>query len=121
MRSMSDDRCDLLCLDLPKAEALRAQRLGDDAARLLADRAKALADSTRLIIADALAATDELCVCDLAWVAEKPENLVSHHLRTLRNAGLVSSRREGKMVMYAVTDGGRALLAAVGSGAGVSA
>jgi DNA-binding transcriptional ArsR family regulator len=108
-----DDRCDLLCLDLPKAEALRASRLADDAARLLADRAKALADPTRLTLAGALAQTDELCVCDLAWVTERSENLVSHHLRALRSAGLVTSRRDGKMVMYSVTEAGRALLAAV--------
>ena len=108
-----DDRCDLLCLDLPKAEALRAGRLADDAARVLADRAKALADPTRLTLAGALAQTDELCVCDLAWVTERSENLVSHHLRALRSAGLVTSRRDGKMVMYSVTEAGRALLAAV--------
>ncbi len=110
---MADDRCDLLCLDLPKAEALRAARLRDGAARELADRAKALADPTRLIIASALAQTDELCVCDIAWVCERPENLVSHHLRALRSAGLVASRRDGKMVMYTVTPAGRTLLTAV--------
>ncbi|MDP1848409.1 MAG: helix-turn-helix domain-containing protein [Solirubrobacteraceae bacterium] len=114
---MADDRCDLLCLDLPKAEALRAARLGDEAARRPAERAKAFGDPTRLTLAAALAATDELCVCDLAWVAERPENLVSHHLRALRAAGLVASRRDGKMVMYTVTEAGRALLAAVMDGA----
>jgi DNA-binding transcriptional ArsR family regulator len=108
-----DDRCDLLCLDLPKAELLRAARLSEELARALAERTKALADPTRLTIAAALADTDELCVCDLAWVTERPENLVSHHLRTLRGAGLVTSRRQGRMVMYAATDAGRALLAAV--------
>jgi ArsR family transcriptional regulator, lead/cadmium/zinc/bismuth-responsive transcriptional repressor len=110
---MADDRCDLLCLDLPKAEALRIARLPDGEARALAERAKALADPTRLTIAAALADTDELCVCDLAWVAERAENLVSHHLRALRASGLVTSRRDGKMAMYAVTAAGRALLAAV--------
>ena len=113
IRSVADDRCDLLCLDLPKAEALRAARLSDDAARVIAERAKALADPTRLAIALALAATDELCVCDIAWVAERAENLVSHHLRALRGAGLVTSRRDGKMVMYAMTPAGSALLAAL--------
>jgi DNA-binding transcriptional ArsR family regulator len=112
-----DDRCDLLCLDLPKAEALRTNRLGDETARVLADRAKALADPTRLTLASALAQTAELCVCDLAWVTERPENLVSHHLRALRTAGLVTSRRDGKMVMYSVTGAGRALLAVVLAGA----
>jgi ArsR family transcriptional regulator, lead/cadmium/zinc/bismuth-responsive transcriptional repressor len=115
------DRCDLLCLDVPKAERLRAARVTDDAARILAERAKALSDPTRVTIAAALADTDELCVCDLAWVTERPENLVSHHLRTLRNAGLVSSRRDGKMVMYALTAAGRALLSAVRADAGVPA
>lgn len=110
---MTDDRCDLLCLDLPKAETLRASRLPEERARALAERAKALADPTRLTIASALAETDELCVCDIAWVCERPENLVSHHLRALRSAGLVASRREGKMVMYTVTAAGRVLLAAV--------
>ena len=118
---MADDRCDLLCLDLPKAEGLRAARVTDDAARALAERAKALADPTRVTIAAALADTDELCVCDLAWVTERAENLVSHHLRTLRNAGLVSSRRDGKMVMYALTAAGRALLSAVRADVGVPA
>ncbi len=111
---MTDDRCDLLCLDLSKAEALRAGRPRAEVARELADRAKALSDPTRLTLAAALAQTDELCVCDLAWVAERPENLVSHHLRWLRNAGVVASRRDGKMVMYSVTDAGRELMAAVG-------
>jgi DNA-binding transcriptional ArsR family regulator len=30
----------------------------------------------------------ELCVCDLAWITERAENLVGHHLRVLREAGL---------------------------------
>jgi ArsR family transcriptional regulator, lead/cadmium/zinc/bismuth-responsive transcriptional repressor len=105
-----DDRCELLCLDLPKAEQLRAKRLDPTAAQLLAERAKALSDPTRLTLTTALGDTDELCVCDLAWVSGRAENLVSHHLRALRAAGLVSSRRDGKMVMYSLSDAGRSLL-----------
>jgi DNA-binding transcriptional ArsR family regulator len=108
-----DDRCDLLCLDLSGAERLRSARMPVDAAAVLAGRARALADPTRLMLAAALADGGELCVCDLAWVAERSENLVSHHLRVLRGAGLVRSRRDGKMVMYEVTEAGRALIAAV--------
>ena len=107
---MADDRCDLLCLDLEKAERLRRDRLSPDAAHGLAERAKALGDPTRLTLALALADGQELCVCDLAWVAERSENLVSHHLRILRGAGLVRSRRDGKMVMYEVTEAGRVLM-----------
>jgi ArsR family transcriptional regulator, lead/cadmium/zinc/bismuth-responsive transcriptional repressor len=108
-----DDRCDLLCLDLDKAERLRLQRVDGDLAVRLAGQAKALSDPTRVMIAAALAATDELCVCDLAWVTERAENLVSHHARTLRTLGLAASRRDGKMVLYRLTDTGRALLDAV--------
>jgi DNA-binding transcriptional ArsR family regulator len=110
---MADDCCDLLCLDLEKAEALRRHRLDGERAFRLAERAKALSDPTRLIIAAALAGTDELCVCDLAWVTERAENLVSHHVRTLRTLGLAASRRDGKMVLYRLTDTGRSLLDAV--------
>jgi DNA-binding transcriptional ArsR family regulator len=112
-----DDRCELLCLDLEKAERLRGQRLDGALAERLAAHAKALSDPTRLTIAAALAATDELCVCDLAWVTERAENLVSHHARALRSLGLAASRREGKMVLYRLTDTGRILLDAVLAGA----
>lgn len=110
---MPDDRCDLLCLDLDKAERLRVERLDGELATRLAAQAKALSDPTRLTVAAALAATDELCVCDLAWVTERAENLVSHHARALRSLGLAASRRDGKMVLYRLTDTGVALLAAV--------
>ena len=87
----------------------------------MAERAKALGDPTRLTLAAALAETDELCVCDLSWVAERAENLVSHHLRALRSAGLVVSRRDGKMVMYSLTPEGRALLSVLGGAVGTRA
>ena len=110
----ADDRCDLLCLDLPLAEAIRA-RVDERAAALrdAAERARGLADPTRLSLAAALADAEELCVCDLAWIAGRSQNLVSHHLRALRSHRLVDSRRAGKMVMYSLTQEGHALLAAV--------
>jgi ArsR family transcriptional regulator, lead/cadmium/zinc/bismuth-responsive transcriptional repressor len=107
---MGDDRCDLLCLDLPRAEELRKARLDREVAEVLASGAKALGDPTRLTLAVALRDGGELCVCDLSWVVERSENLVSHHVRALRAAGLVHSHREGKMVMYALSDRGYALL-----------
>jgi ArsR family transcriptional regulator, lead/cadmium/zinc/bismuth-responsive transcriptional repressor len=110
---VSDDHCDLLCLDLLRAERLRAQRVDLATAERGALRAKALGDPTRLTIALALRDGEELCVCDLAWVVERSENLVSHHVRLLRTAGLVSARRDGKMVLYSLTNTGRSLLDAV--------
>lgn len=109
---MGDDRCDLLCLDLPRAERIRAA-LDPTVARESASRGRALGDPTRSTIALALREGGELCVCDLAWIAGKAENLVGHHLRVLREAGLASSRRDGKIVFYTLTPSGRQLLDAV--------
>jgi ArsR family transcriptional regulator, lead/cadmium/zinc/bismuth-responsive transcriptional repressor len=110
---VADDRCDLLCLDLPTAERLRGRRLDLRVAEAAAGKARALDDPTRLTLAAALLEADELCVCDLAWIVERAQNLVSHHMRALRAQGVVCSRRQGKMVMYALTDEGRALVEAV--------
>ncbi len=107
---MAEDRCDLLCLDLPRAEALRAARLDPQTAAEAARRARALADPTRLSLAVALRDGGELCVCDLAWISERAENLVSHHLRALRDAGLARSRREHRVVFYSLTQSGEQLL-----------
>jgi len=104
------DHCHLLCLDLPKAEELRRRRLDAADASLAAERSKALADPTRLTIAAALRDGGELCVCDISWVCERPQALVSHHMRVLRTAGLVTGRRDGKMVMYELTEAGSALV-----------
>ena len=108
-----DERCDLLCVDAPRAEKIRQTLLAEGEARKAADRARALSDATRLTLATALREGGELCVCDLSWIAGRKQALVSHHLRTLRSEELVSSRREGKLVMYSLTDEGRSLLSAV--------
>lgn len=110
---MKDDRCDLLCADVPQAEAIRRALPGEEAVQDAAQSARALSDPTRLTLAAVLREGKELCVCDLAWISSRPQNLVSHHLRILRSHGLATSRREGKLVMYSLTDEGNVLLRAV--------
>lgn len=107
---MADERCDLICIDAPRAEAIRETLLVEEAAQQAADRARALSDPTRLTVAAALREGEELCVCDLSWIAGRSQNLVSHHLRALRDRGLVRSRRDGKLVMYSLTPIGTSLL-----------
>ena len=107
---MTSDRCELLCLDLQRGEALRHDQLDPALLESAAAGAKALGDPTRLSLAALLGRTEELCVCDLSWISGRAENLVSHHLRQLRAAGLVEGRRDGKMVMYSLSGRGRELL-----------
>jgi len=102
----------LLHIDEDHALRLRGARPPAEAAERLADAYRSLGDPTRLALALALAHGDELCVCDLAWIAQRAQNLVSHHMKVLKAAGIVRSRKEGKMTMYSLTERGAALLAA---------
>jgi len=62
------DTCDLLCLDMPKAEAMREALPRVEDLEASAARFKALGDPTRLAIALALAHGGRACVSDLGWV-----------------------------------------------------
>lgn len=64
-----------------------------------ADMFKALGDETRLEIVKMLIGR-ELCVCDILENVDKSQPVVSHHLKVLRLAMLVTDRREGKWVYY---------------------
>ncbi len=75
--------------------------------------AKGLADPTRLGIAVALREGSEACVMDVSNATGHTENLVSHHVRVLKAAGLATSRREGKLMVYELTPIGRCLVDAV--------
>jgi len=64
-------------------------------------RFKALSDHNRLRILDRLR-MGERCVCDLQSVLDEGQSLLSFHLRVLKDAGLVSDRREGRWSYYAL-------------------
>jgi ArsR family transcriptional regulator, arsenate/arsenite/antimonite-responsive transcriptional repressor len=70
------------------------------AADALAATFKALADPTRVAIVNRLAAAPEVCVCDLTDAFELSQPTVSHHLRVLRDAGLVEAERRGTWAYY---------------------
>ena len=78
---------------------------------ILAERLKALSDQTRLSMLDLLAQQREpLCVCDLT--AQFPQNqpTISHHLRLLREAGLIGTEKRGIWSYYWATEEGRRTL-----------
>ena len=90
------------------AERVAAARAGvvsvGDAARL-AGLLGMLADPVRSRILFALSAAGELCVGDLALALEVTEDQVSYALKMLRLAGLVSFRKDGRMVFYRLSGG----------------
>ena len=74
--------------------------LSETSRKELAARFKALADPTRVAIVNRLAATDECCVCDLTGAFELSQPTISHHLKLLREAGLVEASRRGTWAYY---------------------
>jgi ArsR family transcriptional regulator len=74
--------------------------LAPDDAEALAARFKALADPTRVAIVNRLASTEECCVCDLNAAFELSQPTISHHLKVLRDAGLVEASRRGTWAYY---------------------
>jgi ArsR family transcriptional regulator, arsenate/arsenite/antimonite-responsive transcriptional repressor len=79
--------------------------------RATVQRLKALADETRLGILAQLSG-GERCVCELTGSLGTGQSLLSFHLRTLKAAGLVTDRREGRWVHYAISRDGFAELEA---------
>ena len=109
----TDETCELLCLDIPKAERIRENLPDLETLTDASSRAKALSDPNRLGLAIALDQGGEMCVCDLSWVVGRQDKIVSHHLRLLKGAGVATSRKDGKMVLYSLTETGATLLRAV--------
>jgi ArsR family transcriptional regulator, arsenate/arsenite/antimonite-responsive transcriptional repressor len=66
----------------------------------LAAQFKALADPTRVAIINSLSAADEVCVCNLTEAFDLSQPTISHHLKVLREAGLVESTRRGTWAYY---------------------
>lgn len=64
---------------------------------------KALSDETRLRIIKLLE-QGELCVCDIAAVLQTSQPKISFHLSTLREAGFIRDRREGKWIHYRLSE-----------------
>ena len=73
-------------------------------AAVLAEAFKALGDPVRLRLLSLLATSDdgEVCACDLVEPVGKSQPTVSHHLKVLRDAGLVTATRRGVNIWYAV-------------------
>lgn len=80
----------------------------------LAAHCKALGDPTRLRLLDVLAQQPApLCVCDLTPQFNQNQPTISHHLKLLREAGLIETEKQGIWAYYWATEDGRRTLAAI--------
>ena len=87
-------------IDAPQLALARARGLDADDASRLAGTLSLLSEPTRLRILYALDQVSELCVGDLALALGVGEDATSYALRLLRTAGLVSTRKDGRVVYY---------------------
>mgnify|MGYP000238010766 CR=1 FL=1 len=96
----SSDTADATCgTNAPLSEALPSAGVTDETVRLL----KGFADHTRLRIL-CLLRDQEVCVHDIVEALDMSQSAVSHQLRVLRDARLVSHRRDGRHVYYCLAD-----------------
>jgi ArsR family transcriptional regulator, arsenate/arsenite/antimonite-responsive transcriptional repressor len=104
--------------ELPLAEVcepkpLAGPALSSDEAITLAARFKAVADPTRLRLLSLIAAHEggEACVCDLTSGFHLSGPTISHHLKVLRESGLITGERRGTWIYYRVVPSTLAALA----------
>lgn len=99
----------------PCCAAVAAPSLSETQTATLAAQLKAIADPTRLRMLDLLVQQREpLCVCDVTAQFSQNQPTISHHLKLLRDAGLVDTEKRGIWSYYWATDAGRRVFATVG-------
>ncbi|GAB3835552.1 metalloregulator ArsR/SmtB family transcription factor [Dactylosporangium cerinum] len=101
--------------DTPCCPPIAQRRIPAESAAVLAPAFKALGDPVRLQLMSMIASAPdgEICVCDLTPAFELSGPTISHHLKTLREAGLVDSDRRGTWVYYRARPGIMRQLAAL--------
>jgi len=99
------------CTPTPEISLDHTQRLA-----ALAERLKAIADPTRLRMLELLAQQPAArCVCEITDQFTLHQPTISHHLRLLREAGLIAGEKRGTWSYYWATDEGKRVLASVKS------
>jgi DNA-binding transcriptional ArsR family regulator len=98
------DLCNVPCFKGELVARVKRELPSDDALEVARVLFAALADRTRLRILHALLLTEELCVCDVAHVLGMSVAATSHHLRKLRQLGILKLRNDAKMAYYSLRD-----------------
>lgn len=104
MRSkVNEDRCGITVIHESSVKRAAKYITKDDLASDCADFLGIFGDSTRIKIISALS-DEELCVCDISYLLGMTQSAVSHQLKLLRSARIVTTRREGKIIYYSLSD-----------------
>lgn len=107
LAAVNDDACSTLerLYDDPdeQIEALLANRPPDEVIRAEHEVFRAMANEDRLRILEVLR-SGESCGCELMVALDAPQSTVSTHLRNLRDAGLVNTRKKGRWTYYRIAD-----------------
>jgi len=101
---VESDECAVRSVDAAKVAAAQARSLPYEDVERITELFRLIGEPTRVRLLYALVEAGEMCVCDLAAVVDAPETSVSHALRLLRMAGIVRTRRDGRMIYYSLTD-----------------
>ena len=100
---MALGRTEYLNLDEKKVKDIRESMGAEDIIGPMAEKFKAFSDPNRIRILTALE-KGELCVCDISYLMDLPQPTVSHHLKALRQLGIIQGRKSGKMTLYSIRD-----------------
>ncbi len=98
------DDCAVRSVDAAKVAAAKGRALPSADVDRITELFRLIGEPTRVRLLYALVEAGEMCVCDLAAVVDAPETSVSHALRLMRMAGIVRTRRDGRMIFYSLTD-----------------
>ena len=97
------ERCDCEVIHQELVDQVKITMPAEELLYDLAELFKVFGDSTRIRILWALDEA-ELCVCDIAVLLNMTQSAISHQLRVLKQADLVKSRKDGKIVFYSLKD-----------------
>ena len=98
------DACTATSVDQDRVHATRPLLVSHDESARIAGAFSLLSDPGLVRVLFALLEAGETCVCDLAEMVDMSPSALSHGLRLLRTAGVVTNRRDGRMVRYRLAD-----------------
>ncbi|UCE65544.1 MAG: winged helix-turn-helix transcriptional regulator [Candidatus Zixiibacteriota bacterium] len=100
---MPEEKNDFLVVDHDRVNKIKESLVPENLIVAMSENFRVLSDPTRIRILLALE-NGELCVCDIAALINLPQPSVSHHLKALRQLGIIKFKKSGKMTLYSLKD-----------------